>query len=155
MPETEWKACRDLRLEALKEEPLAFGSSFEEEILFTQVEWQSRIHNAFFAFGTERLAGMIVYVCQSNMKAQHIANIYGLYVKKSFRGQGISSQLLEHTLAVLKSTFIKKVRLTVNPVQSAAHRLYNKYNFKEVGVLKNELFFEGKYYDEVIMELQL
>lgn len=38
MKEASWEECRDLRLEALKEEPIAFGSSFEEENTLSETE---------------------------------------------------------------------------------------------------------------------
>jgi RimJ/RimL family protein N-acetyltransferase len=40
----------------------------------------------------------------------------------------------------------------VNPKQKAAVKLYEKCGFKTVGVLKKELYVNGKFYDELIME---
>ena len=47
LPPSRWKDFRDLRLEALQNEPLAFASSYEEEKKFTQDEWKRRIKKIF------------------------------------------------------------------------------------------------------------
>ncbi len=49
LPPDRWKECRDLRLEALQNDPLAFESSYEEEKTITQDEWKRRIKNELFA----------------------------------------------------------------------------------------------------------
>ncbi len=156
LPESRWEECRDLRLEGLKEEPLAFGSSYEEEEILTEQEWRKRNNNAICALDNNFPVGMVVVICESKLKAKHIANIFGLYVKKSHRGNGVGNRLMEGAIQKLKEAeWIKKIRLTVNTEQTAAIGLYKKFGFKEVGVLKNELFYDGKYYDELIMELLL
>lgn len=35
----DWEKFRDIRLEALQTDPLAFGSSYAEEKILTQSEW--------------------------------------------------------------------------------------------------------------------
>ena len=99
---------------------------------------------------------MIVLIRQESQKTRHIANIFGLYVKASHRGQGIGKRLLQeaiHNLAALKH--IRKVKLTAVNTQKAAIDLYKKFQFQEVGILKNELGYQGKFYDELVMELHL
>ncbi|MFX1453530.1 MAG: GNAT family N-acetyltransferase, partial [Promethearchaeota archaeon] len=55
-----WKNYRDLRLEALKSDPIAFSSSYEEEKIFPEKIWKKRINNALFAILNDKLVGMIV-----------------------------------------------------------------------------------------------
>lgn len=62
LPPSRWKDFRDLRLEALQTDPLAFASSYEEEKNLTQDEWKRRINNSLFALSSDKPIGMIVYI---------------------------------------------------------------------------------------------
>ena len=58
-------------------------------------------------------------------------------------------------LLIKEYKITKKIKLTVNTKQTSAIELYKKFGFKIVGKLINELYINEKYYDEVIMELQI
>ena len=87
----------ELRLQGLRLS-IAFGSSYEEEENFTQVEWQRRMANALFALSDDKPVGTITYIFNSKVKTKHIARIYGVYVYSDYRGRGIGKKLLERAL---------------------------------------------------------
>ena len=148
-----WKDYRDLRLEALKSDPIAFGKSYEEEITLSKKEWEKRIKNALFALLNDKPIGMIVYIIDNQQKTKHVANIFGTYVKKEYRGQDIGKKLIESAILLIKKNKnVIKIKIAVNPEQKAALKLYKKYGFKPIGLLKKELCINGKFYDELIME---
>jgi ribosomal protein S18 acetylase RimI-like enzyme len=148
-----WIEYRDLRLESLKSDPTAFGSSYEEEKDMTEGEWKRRINNALFALSKDRLVGMIVVVFNDRIKTKHVADIFGVYVNKEYRNRGIGKKLIEGALKIIKRNLnVTKIKLTVNPEQSSAIRLYERFGFESVGRLKNELKVHGRFYDELIME---
>jgi predicted GNAT family acetyltransferase len=89
LEEDRWMVYRDLRLEALKKEPIAFGSSYDEEKNISEEEWRERIGNVLFALSKDKLVGIIVFVQGDKIKAKHIYNIYGVYVTEGYRGQGV------------------------------------------------------------------
>lgn len=154
LEDARWNEGRDLRFEALKKEPTAFSSTFEEEANISAEEWINRNKNAFYAFDNNRLVGMIVTVNQSDPMTKHIAHIFGVYVKKSHREMRIGSMLIEHAILKLRENGeIVKVKLSVNSKQTAAVKLYEKHGFTMVGVQKKEFFFEGQFYDDLLMEL--
>ena len=156
LPPDRWKDYRDLRLEALKSDPLAFGSSYEEEKDLAEDEWKKRINNALFALSNDKPVGMIVYIINNKIKTKHIANIFGIYVKKEYRGKGIGKKLIESVIKnIQKNVNVSKIELAVNPEQKAAVKLYEKYGFELVGRLKKELKIDDKFYDELIMERHL
>src|ERR1700730_52507 len=73
---------RDIRLEALKQNPEAFGSTFERESeaplsWFDAVGDRSDIYGAFLD-GT--LAGVAGFVAQESSKQAHKAVLWGMYV---------------------------------------------------------------------------
>ena len=79
----------------------------------------------------------------------HITNIV---TKLEKRGNKIASRMLEELINIAKSRNLKCVTLEVNVNNSIAIKLYEKYNFKEVGR-------RPKYYnnadDAIIMTLNL
>jgi len=153
LPSNKWKKYKDLRLGALKKDPTAFGSSYEEELKLSESEWKKRIKNTLFALDGNKAVGMIVYVLNKKQKIRHIANIFGVYVKKEYRSQGIGKKLIESALSqIRKNRNTIKIDLTVNPKQKEAVKLYKKYGFRIVGVLKKDLFVNKKFYDELVME---
>ena len=153
LPAKRWKDCRDLRLDALKKDAAAFGSAYEEEKNFSESEWKRRAKNTLFALSDNFPVGMIVYVFNDKIKIRHIANIYGFYVKQSYRNLGAGKRLIETALSfIMKNKNIIKISLNVNPRQKSAVRLYKKFSFKVVGVMKKDLFVNGKFYDELILE---
>ncbi len=148
-----WKDYRDLRLEALKSDPTAFGSSYEEEKSLSEEEWRKRIQNALFAMSNDEPIGMIVFIFGNKIKTKHTANIFGVYVSDNYRGEGVGKKLLESVLLLIQENKdIAKVKLTVNPEQKVAVKLYEKYGFELVGRSKKELKVNDKFYDELIME---
>ena len=156
LPAARWRDYRDIRLEALKSEPSAFGSSFSEAKKLTGDEWRRRIKSVLFALSDGKPVGTIVYVIDSGIKTRHIAEIYGFYVSGDHRGEGVGARLFEHALSLIrKNRGIVKVRLYVNPEQRAAVRLYRKAGFVVTGRLEKELKVGRRFYSMLCMEKML
>jgi ribosomal protein S18 acetylase RimI-like enzyme len=153
LSEHRWPEYRALRLEALKQDPIAFGSSFEEEAQFSQDEWKRRLQNAVFAVDGDVPVGLIVRVRKKQKNTQHILHIFSVYVKVSHRTQGIGKKLLDYVIAEAKrDQTLKKLQLMVNPLQKDAVRLYEQAGFTIVGTLRAEMQVNGVFYDELMME---
>ncbi len=153
LPANSWRAYRDLRLEALKSDASAFGSSFEEEQTFTESKWRKRIQNVLFALSDDRPIGMIAYVFDEGLKTRHIAEIYGFYVSADRRGEGIGTQLLRHALLqIRRKKGIVKARLYVNTEQRTAVKLYKDAGFVVRGEMRKELKVGRKFFDMLILE---
>ena len=151
-----WEDYRDLRLEALKSDPYAFGSSFEEEVVLAEDEWKRRIQNVLFAMSDDAPIGMIVCLFNNRPKTKHIAEIVGVYVSASQRGQGVGTRMLERALSLIRSKKgIVKVQLAVNPEQRAAVKLYKSAGFFVWGRTKKELKVGRRFCDMLFMEKHL
>ena len=155
LSEEEWEKYRDIRLEALKNDSIAFGSSFEEEKEREAAVWRSRIKDALFALNqNNEPVGLLAFLFNNRKKTKHRADIFSVYVKPDYRGKRIGFRLIEETLKLIKENKdIIKVNLTVNPLQLSAIKLYEAFGFKRVGTLSKEIQIGGKYYDEDLMEL--
>ena len=148
-----WECLRDLRLEALQSDPLAFASSYKEEKLLKPEEWKKRVKNTLFALSNDTPVGMIVYIISDKLKTNHIANLYGVHVREEYRGQGIGKKLVEGALKIIQQNpNVTKIHLTVNAEQTVAVALYKRFGFEIVGTLKRELQVDGRFYDELILE---
>jgi RimJ/RimL family protein N-acetyltransferase len=156
LPEDRWQDCRDLRLEALQKEPLAFSSSYEEEQTIPGNTWRQRTNNYFFALADDKPVGLAGYFRNPRKKTNHVCEMFGVYLRMEYRGQGIGKKLIEAVLAEMqKLKGVKIFEVGVNPTQKAAKHLYEKYGFKTVGHFNKWMYVDGKYYDALIMEKHL
>lgn len=64
----------------------------------------------------------------------HITNIV---TKKFYRNNGIASKLLERLIQLAKEDNVLSLTLEVNDNNIYAIKLYEKYNFKKIGLRKN------------------
>jgi ribosomal protein S18 acetylase RimI-like enzyme len=157
LPEDEWNKYREIRLECLKNDSIAFGSSYEEEKDHEESVWRSRIKDALFALDEKgNPVGVMAFLFNSRVKTKHRADIYSVYIRPEYRGKKIGIKLFEEALRLIKlNKDVVKINLTVNPLQKPAVKLYEHYGFKNVGKLSKELLIDGVFYDEVLMELIL
>lgn len=143
-------------MEALKSDPTAYGSSFEEEEALAEGEWRRRTQSVLFALSDDRPIGMIVYVFDKGLKTKHIAEVYGFYVTANHRGEGIGTRLLEHALSLIRrNKGIIKVKLAVNPEQRVAVRMYKRAGFVVTGRVEKELKVGKRFYGMLFMEMML
>jgi ribosomal protein S18 acetylase RimI-like enzyme len=147
-----WQLFRDLRLEALQEDPLAFASSFEEEKNYSQEIWQYRMANMWFALVDNTIAGMIGLIRSENKASLHCGYIVSLWIKPEFQGQGIATSMLRSVQSMAISLGIKKISLEVTTSQVAAVGLYEKLGFKKIALLEENLYKSGRFLDEYLME---
>jgi RimJ/RimL family protein N-acetyltransferase len=156
LPADRWEDYRDLRLEALRSDPSAFGSSFEEEVTLTEDDWKRRIRNVLFAVSDDAPIGMVVCLFNDRPKTKHIAEIVGVYVGADHRGEGVGTRMLERALLLIRSKKkVVKVQLAVNPEQRAAVKLYKRAGFVVWGRTKKELKVGRQFFDMLFMEKHL
>lgn len=153
---------RKLRLEALKEEPYAFGSSYRDALKKEDKEWKRYLQNyleekesiMLFAELNGSLVGMVGAFWQESEKIRHVCNLFGFYVQKEDRNKGIGKLLVTEVIRKLRlKKQFEKIKLNVVSDNEGAIALYKKFSFEIVGKLGKELKVRSKYYDEYIMEL--
>ena len=159
-----WQEAKRLRLEALRQDPAAFASSYEEAQIYADEVWMSRLTAAFardgsmtlYAESEGKLLGMAGAAWSSRLKFRHVAEVYGVYVSPAMRGRGVGTKLISALLDELAAQpRIEKVKLSVTSSHEAAVRLYQGLGFEIVGTAKGELKVAGKYHDLHYMEKQL
>lgn len=157
LTESDAVVYQELRLKALKNNPEAFGSTYERESKFTQQMIEDRIkptNNKFVlgAFDERGIVGMVTFMRETSPKTIHKANIFGMFVAPEARGKNIGKSLLLELIKMAKKcNGVEQLNLTVVSENKPAKKLYESLGFKVYGVERNALKFDGKYYDEDLM----
>lgn len=152
----------ELRLEALKNHPEAFGSSYEEAVLRENpVESVKRNFSnpdnfTFGAFEGDSLIGMVTLLRESIQKMQHRGNIYAMYVQQQYGGRGIGTALMKAAIQQARSlNGLEQLNLAVVTSNDSANQLYRKLGFIVFGTEKHALKIGDSYVDEHHMVLFL
>jgi ribosomal protein S18 acetylase RimI-like enzyme len=134
----EWAELRELRLQALRTDPLAFGSTLARELDFPESrwrEWAERGANStesstwVAADRSGRFLGIAVLAFVDGGW-----NVFSMWMAPEARGLGVGSRLLDSALAWLAADRPEApVRLLVNPRQAAAVALYRSRGFLPTG----------------------
>ena len=157
----EWTQFKELRLKSLKDFPLAFASSYEEQLDKSDDEWKSFMLSSesekdsvmFCAYENGHMVGCVSGIWNNRSKVAHVATVVGMFVYTEKQNQGIGYKLITSLLEHLKSkNRFHKAKLDVVSTNKSAIKLYKKVGFVEVGILHSELFIDDTYYDLVEME---
>jgi ribosomal protein S18 acetylase RimI-like enzyme len=151
-----------LRLEALKQNPEAFLTSYEDAIKrdnpIDQVahNFTTDGNYTFGAFDQEELIGVVTLLQESAEKIKHRANIYAMYVTPKKQGSGVGSALMAAAINKAKTIkAIEKINLSVMANNEKAKNLYSKLGFTVYGFEENALKVNGVYYNDEHMVLHL
>ncbi|MFT8209910.1 MAG: N-acetyltransferase family protein [Symbiopectobacterium sp.] len=146
-------AFKQLRLESLLNHPDAYQASWEEECHKNEAWFEARIkQNVIFGAFTpeEQLIGLCCYARPQTLKSAHKGILWSIYVAPDYRGNGISLQLLNHTISHAR-TRAHILLLSVTSSNLAAYRLYQKAGFCEYGQEPDAMKLGDIYYSERLM----
>jgi ribosomal protein S18 acetylase RimI-like enzyme len=151
-----------IRLEALENEPEAFGESPEEHRATVPAEVAARLARnspdsfVLGLFENGALAGTAGFIRNSRLKTRHSGRIWGVYVRPGSRGRGMGRALVAALVERLRATpGLEQVSLSVASENAAARRLYAALGFEVFGREPNSLRVGGKSVDEDHMMLRL
>jgi ribosomal protein S18 acetylase RimI-like enzyme len=159
------EAFRAMRLEAVRDYPLAFTADLAE----TQgrpIEWWRDLVSRNTGEGAAsiimvadagegELAGMTGLFSPPQPKLAHAATIWGVYVRPLFRGRGIGERLLRACIDWARAKDFATVRLSVVEGNDVARRCYERVGFTSYGIEPVAVRWEGKSYDETLMAIRL
>jgi ribosomal protein S18 acetylase RimI-like enzyme len=156
----DWRDLRAIRLEALRSEPAAYSSSYEETLARSDEHWQQRLasdHSVhLLARAQSRPIGMVGGYLGSDEGDESVAVVFGMYVAREYRGRGIGWLLLSSLIDRL-SAFpqISTIRLGVTETQDPARALYESMGFQVIGKTEEGIVVDDRQVDELIMELRV
>lgn len=146
-----------LRLEALRDSPTAFSSSYEDERDRDLVKVAERISPdglglIFGAFDGGRLVGTTGFRRESGRKLEHKSFIWGMYVTPTHRRRGIGRQLIESVLSHAASlSALRRINIGVNASNVPAIALYEATGFKSYAMERAFLIVDGVEQDEILL----
>ena len=146
------EAFRSIRLEALRNDPEAFGSTFEKESSEPEQHFVDRLTRSavFGGFVGDRLVGVAGFYSFGDTKSAHKGVLGGMYVTPEARGSTLATALVQ-TLLERASKEVEQVQLTVVASNPRARRFYERMGFVEYGLEEKSLKYKGEYFDEVLM----
>jgi ribosomal protein S18 acetylase RimI-like enzyme len=145
---------REIRLEALKANPQAFGSTFEFEDKLDVAWFAGRLESSHVmgAFRDGELVGMAGFAIQQGEKNAHKGRLWSMYVRPSSRKLGVGRLLVSTVLNVARDN-VELIQLSVVRENRPARSLYESVGFLEFGMEPKALKLGDKYYDEAHMAL--
>jgi GNAT superfamily N-acetyltransferase len=145
-----------LRLAGLASDPLAFSSTYDEEVVAGPALAAKRLKDKtaynFGAFIDGKLAGIVTLLIRTSASSRHTADLVGMYVDPAHRGQGVADNLVNALFEQAKSLpHLKKVMLNVVAGNDRAHAFYVRHGFQVFGAESQAAYLEGRFHDEVMM----
>ena len=154
---------RELRLEALRTHPEAFGADYADSLERPAEFWEQRVRSGagtdhgitYVAEAARALVGMTGIFRQDGAKMRHSAAIWGVYVQPAWRGAGLADALIAACVAWARERALRLVKLAVVTTNAAAIRCYVRCGFSVYGLEPEVIYSNSLYYDELLMARRL
>jgi RimJ/RimL family protein N-acetyltransferase len=129
---------RALRLRALGDAPMAFGSSLAREQAFSESVWHERAASAasgsdratFVAEEADRWVGMATGVARHPEDLQHSPILISMLVDATQRGRGVGAALVERVTAWVRALAAENLYLWATSTNRPAIALYERCGFR-------------------------
>jgi GNAT superfamily N-acetyltransferase len=128
----DWQVYRRVRLDALKEAPYAFGSTYAREVKAPESTWRQGLQSRtrYVAEVDGEVAGTVSGGAgtESNTGA-----VTAMWVDPRFRRQGVGDLLLRTVLDWARGQHFRRVYLWVTEGNENAEHLYLRHGFARTG----------------------
>ena len=127
----DWRAWRDLRLEALKDTPIGYGERLADVVGLTDEEWERRVNHPprpgvrFLAYDGDDVVGM----AGGFVDEQEQPVLFAVYVRPEHRGGEVVAALV----AAVQAWAAEPLTLHVHEDNHRARRAYEKLGFVLTG----------------------
>lgn len=150
------ESLREIRLEALRLAPEAFGSTYESEQSAPLEKYAGWLANSqiFGVFDDSQLVGIAAFGQFTGPKDSHKGWLRAMYVRASHRRTGASRLLVQAVIDAARSR-VEQLQLSVVSTNTPAIRLYQSFGFTQYGLEPRALKHKGSYSDELLMSLSL
>ncbi|HTA59580.1 MAG TPA: GNAT family N-acetyltransferase [Candidatus Baltobacteraceae bacterium] len=146
----------ELRLEGLRLNPEAFGSTYDFEKDQPLERYTGWLTNSavFGAYQNSHLIGTASFTQLSGQKDSHKGLLRAMYVRPAARRTGAGRQLVQAIIHHAREK-VEQLQLVVVSTNQSALRLYQSLGFQQYGLEKNALKHNNQYSDEILMSLNL
>jgi len=150
------ESFRELRLEGLRLNPEAFGSTYDfekDQPLTRYIGWLTN-STVFGASQNSELIGTASFTQLSGIKNSHKGLLRAMYVRPTHRCSGAGRQLVQSVIELARQK-VEQLQLAVVSTNQPAIRLYQTLGFRQYGLEPRALKHNGIYSDEILMSLDL
>jgi GNAT superfamily N-acetyltransferase len=132
--EDEWRTVREVRLEALREAPYAFASTYKREAPLDEAGWRRRVRGAawFVAWDAGEPVG-IAGAFREERTAAAERHLVGMWVAPVWRRRGVARALCEAVARWAREDGAQVLSLWVAEGNDAARRAYQRFGFVGTG----------------------
>jgi ribosomal protein S18 acetylase RimI-like enzyme len=163
LDENDAEAFWRLRLRGFKEEPESFGTSYEEaterplEDVARELRREGeRADDVVIGAFAPELVGHAGLLRERRKKRHHRATLWGMYVAREARGQGVGRALVAEIVRHARLLDgLEQIALTVIAENAQACRLYESLGFRVYGHSTRALHVGERFLDEKLMLLDL
>lgn len=152
----------DLRLQALRVNPDAFVTTYEEAmqkanpVKEVAQNLNSKTSYTFGAFNEEnQLLGVVTLLTEQKTAYKHKGHLVAMYVDHQSRGKGLAKGLIRALIEKARELKIEQISLGVVTDNEVAKKLYQSIGFTTYGIEKKALKMNGIYRDDEHMVLFL
>lgn len=123
----------------------------------TTKTWEARLGandpliTQFVATINETVVGLLVVHQPSQVRRRHVAS-FGITVSEAYQGKGIGTQLMQVMVDYCDNWLnVHRIELEVFAANGSGLDLYEKFGFKQEGVMRDYAFRDGEYVDAIMM----
>ena len=130
----DWQRLREIRLQALKDTPDAFGRTLEEEAAFEQSDWQRRLtsESANFIAVIDGIDSGLVGGAKWRGR-DGVAGLFSMWVAPHARSRGVGAALVGSVIDWARHSGFERLVLDVADDNHSAIRLYARTGFEPTG----------------------
>jgi len=127
----DWQALRDIRLQALRDAPYAFGSTYADQVKFGEADWRQRITRGgtFLAYLPEVSVSEPAGMAGGYQEAPGTVELISMFIRPRARGRGVGEALIGAVIGWALARDATSVHLWVTETNSHALRLYQRCGF--------------------------
>jgi GNAT superfamily N-acetyltransferase len=127
----EWQAWRDIRLQALRDAPDAFGSTYAEQNRRGENHWRQRVADGglFLAWIPEVSAAEPAGMVGGYQAAPGTVELISMFVRPQARGRGVGEALIDAVTGWARERDATSLHLWVTETNKHARRLYERCGF--------------------------
>lgn len=154
LTENDLAIFKRIRLEALKKEPEAFASHYDDWTALEDDAWLARLTGGYAhgAFVDGEIVGLIGLMPEQPKKMRHRGSIVMVYLRSNQRGTGLAHALLDTIVAKAKELGLAQLELSVSAENPAGIRFYEREGFSIYGRLPNGVVEpDGRAIDDIMM----
>lgn len=141
IPVDDWRAWRELRLEALREAPASFGSTLAQwqGAGDTEERWRARLTDVPFNLIAELESTPAGIASGTAPLPDGSVELISMWVAPFARGRGVGDALVAAVINWARTQHANRVLLCVYPHNANAIALYKRQNFSECGMTDGEI----------------